>query len=212
MEINCASLLILKRLETSIFEKRNLVIVVETHWLKLLLLQYIFDFVGLLIFELITHFVDLQVVLDINSDKILSLVPVSSERICGQSPIALLSRKISSECLTNVKDEIFSNSEKFELRERELNRREKLIRERELKLDRNSADYYGKRYSKSHVDIERPQWITLDECVSANTSQWDSWSSVSDFKTNVKMLRRYQSMKNRPMMIVISKKNARVLL
>ena len=158
-------------------------IVVKTHWFKIALLQYVFDLVSLLILELITHFVDSQVVLDMNFDKISTLVPASSERVCGESPRALLSRKISSKY---VKDEIFPNSDGFALREEELNRREKLIHERELKLERNSADYYDKRRSESHVNIERPQWVTLDECMSANTSQWDSWSSVSDFKTNVK--------------------------
>ena len=118
-----------------------------------------------------------------NFDKISTLVPASSERVCGESPRALLSRKISSKY---VKDEVFPNSDEFALREEELNRREKLIHERELKLERNSADYYDKRRSESHVNIERPQWVNLDECMSANTSQWDSWSSVSDFKTNVK--------------------------
>ena len=97
-----------------------------------------------------------------NFDKISTLVPASSERVCGESPRALLSRKISSKY---VKDEIFPNSDEFALREEELNCREKLIHERELKLERNSADYYDKRRSESHVDIERPQWETLDELV-----------------------------------------------
>ena len=121
-----------------------------------------------------------------NFEKISSLVPVSSERVCDESPRALLSRKISSKYFSSVKHEIFPNTDEFESRERELNRRDKLIRERKMKLDRNSTDYYDKRHSEFHVDRERPQWITLNECRSANTSQWDFCSSISDFKTNAK--------------------------
>ena len=95
-----------------------------------------------------------------------------------------MSRKISSKYFNNVKDEIFPNSDEFESRKRQLNCREKLIREREM--NKNSTDYYDKRHSEFHVDRERPQWFTLDECRSANTSQWDSCSSISDFKTNAK--------------------------
>ena len=98
---------------------------------NLLELQYFNDFVSLLILELITHFVDTRVVLHMNFDKISSLVPVSSERVCDESPRALLSRKISSKYFSNVKDEIFPNSDEFESRERQLNRKEKLICERD---------------------------------------------------------------------------------
>ena len=114
-------------------------------------------------------------------------VPVSSERLFDESLRGSSFCKVSGK-LSNVKDELFCKSDELELCEKELIRRENLIRERELKLDRNSADYYDKRHSESDEVIERLQWVTLDECLYANTNQWDSRSSVSDFKTNVKTL------------------------
>ena len=85
-----------------------------------------------------------------------TLVPGSSERLYDESLRGLSFCKVSGK-LSNVKDELFSNSDELELREEKLIRRENLIRERELKWNKNSADYYDKRHSDSHVDIERPQ-------------------------------------------------------
>ena len=55
-------------------------------------------------------------------------VPVSSERLFDESLRGLSFRKVSGK-LSNVKDEWFSKSDELELREKELIRREILIKE-----------------------------------------------------------------------------------
>ena len=80
-------------------------------------------------------------------------VPISSERLCDKSLKDSSFCKVSGK-LSNVKEELLSKSDELKLHKRELIRRENLIRERELKSNRNSADCYAKRPSESHVDIK----------------------------------------------------------
>ena len=108
-------------------------------------------------------------------------VPVSRESMDRRLP-RLIANDFSTPILSNgvAKSEPLSDSALI-LRERELRNREERLRRRELEFERSQAVCSTRDFASSYnaCNEAKPQWVTLDECLGADTSKWDS-SAVSE--------------------------------
>ena len=109
-------------------------------------------------------------------------VPVSRESMDRRPPRLIANDFSTPPILSNgvAKSEPLSDSALI-LRERELRDREERLRRRELEFERSQAVCSTRDFASSYnaCNEAKPQWVTLDECLGADTSKWDS-SAVSE--------------------------------
>ena len=100
-------------------------------------------------------------------------VPVSRE-LMDRRPPRLIANDFSTPILSNgvAKSEPLSDSALI-LRERELRDREERLRWRELEFERSQAVCSTRDFASSYnaCNEAKPQWVTLDECLGADTSK-----------------------------------------